>query len=243
VTNAGANNIRFASLAQVLDALHANDAAALTRPASLRRYVSAFLVDAHRRLVQLDVRARGNVDRGPAEWVELVDYRIGYRRTTIPKRGLVYVPRLESRQTFENVRNRAAPVMRPDAIKPHFCRIVYNVLIEVRPLLPDLQAAVLVTTGVVGAMVAVEAPDTAAFAGEAKARTSKFKLVWKCLVDLHQQGRLVPDLQPAEVEEMVHPLFRKHWKKIRPRQLEVPSISRTMINRVYQEFLTTYFAK
>jgi hypothetical protein len=243
VAEADPDTTRFASLAQVLDALHGKDATALTRPACLRCHGSTFLVDAHRRLVQLDVRARGNVDRGPAEWIELIDYRIGYMRTTIPKRGLVYVPRLESRHTFETVRNRAVPVMRPDAVKPYFRRIVNNVLIEVGPLLPDLRAAVLVTTGVVGAVVAVEAPDTAAFAGEAKARTSKFKLVWNCLVDLHQQSRLAPDLQPAEVDEMVRPLFRKHWKKIRPKASTVPSISRTTINRVYQEFLTTYFAK
>src|SRR5262249_29876190 len=71
----------FVELARALDALHNNDVGALTGRAALRKYPTAFLENAYRRLLRLGVRMRGNVDGRPAEEIELIDYRISYRRT------------------------------------------------------------------------------------------------------------------------------------------------------------------
>ena len=75
----------FVSLSQMLDCLHDGDVAALCRPARFCRYSPRFLASCLTRLKKLSVRVRGIVDRGDAEWVELLDYRIGYLR--VPMRG------------------------------------------------------------------------------------------------------------------------------------------------------------
>ena len=123
----------FVSLSQMLDCLHDGDVAALCRPARFCRYSPRFLASCLTRLKKLSVRVRGIVDRGDAEWVELLDYRIGYLRVPMRGRDLAYIARLESHFPYPaaEVKNRGAPVHRTPAVEPRYRRIVDNVRVEI----------------------------------------------------------------------------------------------------------------
>jgi hypothetical protein len=130
-------------LGYVLDCLHNNDIGALTRPASHHRYDSKTLDGLLERLVALDVRARGNVDRAPPTWIEspeLLDYQIGYMQAFVPGHAQIAVARLESRYTYPaaEIKNHSSWVHRPDAAEPYYRRIVDNVTVETAPLLRAL---------------------------------------------------------------------------------------------------------
>jgi hypothetical protein len=126
-----------------LDCLHNNDIGALTRAASHRRYDRKTLDGLLERLVRLNVRARGNVDRAPQTWIEsseLLDYQIGYMHTFAPGHPRIAVARLESLYTYPaaEVKNHGAPVRHPASAEPYYRRIVNNLKIETEPLLRAL---------------------------------------------------------------------------------------------------------
>ena len=73
---------------------------------------------------------------------------------------------------------------------------------------------------------------------KAKGRPAiKFDLVLEILADIGQREGLASNLQPAEIEKKVLPCFRPRWAKLRPDDDTDPPVSRTLINRAYQEFL------
>lgn len=136
VASVSSTDVRWVPIGAALDCIEDNDQAALTKPLSPRRYDRQTLDRLENLLIASGARVRGQRDYGQPDWIELVDYRLEYRRfLTRPKMANVIVAVSQGAYPASEVKDRSAPIYYQDAVEPRYRIVVRNLMVEAEPLL------------------------------------------------------------------------------------------------------------
>ena len=126
----------FVSIHAALDCVHDRNPALLTAPLSRRRYDCSTLDHLRDRLIAMSARCRGQVDRKPPQWIELVDFHFDYHDFPTPEGEIaVLVAISEATYPAAEIEDRSAPQYHPDAAEARYCLVARNLKVETATLL------------------------------------------------------------------------------------------------------------